>query len=115
MEYWKLGLPRRFQRSPFKAVMTMGDSRQIGTILVAVKEAYFRKWLSQIDLGKGSDIFIVNGNGEILSSNTDALKFKERYPGRIVEEIGKQKGQAFQWNRDGKTVLATFSAVKGTD
>lgn len=98
-----------------KAVMTLGESRQIGTILVAVKEAYFRNWLSQFDLGKGSDIFIVNGNGEILSSNTDALPFKERYPGPIVEEMGKQKGQVFQWHREGKTVLATFSPVKGTD
>lgn len=98
-----------------KAVMTKGDSKQIGTILVAVKEAYFRNWLSQIDLGKGSEIFIVNAEGDVLSGNKDALKFKERYPGPLIEEIGKQKKQAFQWNMGGKSYLAAFSPVKGTD
>ncbi|MBD0378540.1 methyl-accepting chemotaxis protein [Paenibacillus sedimenti] len=99
-----------------KAVMTKGDSKQIGTILVAVKEAYFRSWLSKIDLGKGSDIFIVNAEGNILSGNKDTLKFNERYPGTLIEEVGKQKTQAFQWERDdGKRYLAAFSQVKGTD
>jgi methyl-accepting chemotaxis protein len=98
-----------------KAVMTRGDSKQIGTILVAVKEAYFRNWLTQIDLGKGSEIFIVNAEGDILSGNKDTLKFKERYPGPLIEKFGKQKTQAFQWHRDGENYLAAFSPVKGTD
>ncbi|MBW5448240.1 HAMP domain-containing protein [Cohnella sp. CFH 77786] len=98
-----------------KAVMTMGDSKQIGTILVAVKESYFRKWLSQIDLGNGSDIFIVNAEGEILSGNVDNLKFKEPYPGPLLEEIGRQKTQFFDWRKDGKRYLAANSPIKGTD
>jgi len=89
-------------------------SQNIGYFILGVSESDFsRNIFSDVDIGKGSELFIINKDGIVMSSNSPALE-----PGRvyhnpqIVEDIfenEKNGKNAFQSSHDNEKYLTVFT------
>lgn len=95
------------------------SSEVLGHFLIAVNQDYFRNIYKNIDMGKGSDIFIMNTEGIVISSYNPKIKIGEPFQeGKLTEQIQKNsklKENTFFTKIDNGNKLIAYSKIEDAD
>lgn len=85
-----------------RQIRTGTSGKKLGTITVAVKETYLSNMYRTVNFGNDSGIFIVNGNGKVISSqDNERIAIGKQFPdASLTEKIQNAR----------KNNLSTFSA-----
>jgi two-component system sensor histidine kinase YesM len=67
-----------------RAIKSLYEGEYIGAVLIRTDEKFFSQIYQDIDMGRGGEIFILDGRGTVVSSRTAALPFKKPYPERSL-------------------------------
>ncbi|HBF38206.1 MAG TPA: two-component sensor histidine kinase [Firmicutes bacterium] len=62
-----------------KAIRSLYEGDYIGAVVIRIREDFFSDVYQDIDIGKGSEIFILDKQGVVVSSRTDEIPFKKPY------------------------------------
>ncbi len=73
-----------------RTIKELYEGTQLGSIIIRINEDLFSDVYRNIDLGEGTEIFIVNSEGIVVSTRNDTIAFNQIYP--EVELIQKIKG-----------------------
>lgn len=95
------------------------SSNVLGYFMIAVNQEYLRNIYRDIDMGQGSDIFIMNSKGIIMSSNNPEIIIGESFPeSRLFEQIqqyNRSNGSAFSMKIKDKDKLIACSKIENFD
>lgn len=91
----------------------------MGHLLIAVNQDYFRNIYKDIDIGKGSDIFIVDSNGTVVSSNNPQIIIGKPFSeSKLIERIqmdNRLKDSTFSLKIGKEDKLIAYSGIVGTN
>ncbi|MDF2963470.1 MAG: integral rane sensor signal transduction histidine kinase [Paenibacillus sp.] len=91
----------------------------IGYMIMRIDEKYIYKKFKEINLGAGSDIFIVNGKGTVVSSQNPQLKAAKPYPDQVlIEELKLNNvNETYSFNSmiSGKRNLIAYTYIPRAD
>ena len=73
-----------------RTIKELYEGTQLGSIIIRINENLFSDVYRNIDLGEGTEIFIVNSEGIVVSTRNDTIAFNQVYP--EAELIQKIKG-----------------------
>lgn len=95
------------------------SSNVLGYFMIAVNQEYLRSIYKGIDMGQGSDIFIMNSKGIIVSSNKPEIVIGDPFAdNRLFERIQQYDsdyGSVFSMKINGKDKLVAYSKIKNFD
>lgn len=93
--------------------------KPIGFFFLTVDEQSISDMYSNMDLGEGADIFVLDSKGTVVSSRTNKIKVNSIYEDKAlinnILEHKKIKSQTLNMDLAGKRSLITFSYVKSAD
>lgn len=102
-----------------RSINSLINDSPLATLMIAVDNAYFSATFADLDLGKGSSVFIVNSSGIVISSRrTDfpaGLPFRES---ELVAELARSRAadrKAFPITIDQGRHLAVYAPIGKTD
>lgn len=100
-----------------RAVKSLETGNQIGYILMRIDESVISSTFSDIDIGEGSQIFVLNSDNTVVSSAGDYADVAAEYHETgILNEINKATDdRSFKCKLGNNSYLATFSTVKQAD
>lgn len=102
-----------------RTIKARSASSKIGTLIFGLDEQYFSDWYKEIDIGKGSDMFIVDSAGIVVSSRNPSIPmnvaFNENSIINGIIENEKQGVQSFVGKIKGKENLIAFSHIDNTN
>jgi len=100
-----------------RAVKSLETGNQIGYILMRIDESVISSTFRDIDIGNGSQIFVLNSNNTVVSSAGDYADVAAEYHETgILNEINKATDdRSFKCKLGNNSYLATFSTVKQAD
>lgn len=103
----------------FRSINDINNGRHIGYIGIRTNERFISDIYRDVDIGSGSDIFVINSEGVIISSRnpqiTVAQKFKS---GMLIEDLNKNRYRgirAFRFINGKETSLVAYSPIENTD
>ena len=103
----------------FRSINDMNDGKFIGYIGIRTNERFISGIYRDIDIGSGSDIFIINSEGVIISSRNPqipvALKYKD---GNFIEELKKSRDKGdrtLKFGGGNGASLVAYSPIEDTD
>jgi len=67
-----------------RRIISVSNAKTIGYIICVMKSDYILKQYEGIDLGEDTDIFILDSNGLVISSNSDEFVAGLEFPTRIL-------------------------------
>lgn len=90
-----------------------GTNIEIGTIILTLDEKAFTKVYSNVDIGKGSKIFIIDSNSTVISGLSNNPAGRSEYAdGDFVNKLISYKDQStFSYDK----TLVAFTGIAGTD
>jgi two-component system sensor histidine kinase YesM len=95
------------------------SSNVLGYFMIAVNQEYLRSIYRDIDMGRGSDIFIMNSRGIVMSSNNPEIVIGRPFQdSRLFERIHRDDiadGRAFSLKIEGQDKLIAFSRIEKFD
>lgn len=101
-----------------RQVKGLNLSTSYGTLVISIKPEYLSSLYKPVDMGEGSNIFIVDNTGLIASSITSD-EINTPYKGTdILSELESSSDNAiksFTGSVDGKKQLVAFSSIKGSN
>lgn len=62
-----------------KAIKSLYEGEYIGAVVIRTKEKLFSAIYEGIDLGPGTDILMMDGDGLVVSSRSDTIPFNQKY------------------------------------
>lgn len=90
-----------------------------GTIIIRINEKYLLEKFQEVDLGEGTDIWIMSGEGKVISSRIPDIRAASTYPdAAFVQELTDYNANeqfAFQANFSGKQYLVAYSYIPRAD
>lgn len=94
-------------------------SEALGHLLIAVNQDYLRNIYKDIDIGKGSDIFIMDSNGTVVSSNNPQIIIGKPFPeSKLIKWIqldSSPKGSTFSLEIGKEDKLIAYSEIQDTN
>jgi two-component system sensor histidine kinase YesM len=83
-----------------RSFRSLRQGTPIGYMIVRLDEKYILQKFKDIDLGNGSEIFILDGKGKVISSRSPEIKTAKIYPDRsLIEELKQNKeDEIFSFN-----------------
>ncbi len=91
----------------------------IGSIIIRTNERYISFIYREIDIGEGSDIFVIDSSGAVVSSRNTGIPISEKYEDAAlvdkVLESSKNGSDVFNYNMGGKNYLVAFAPLKNAD
>lgn len=91
----------------------------IGYMIMRIDEKHILKKFKDISLGQGSDIFIINGKGTVISSQNPEMKAGKPYLDQsLMEELKKNKeddSYSFTSTVSGKRNLIAYNYIPSAD
>ncbi|TDF90596.1 sensor histidine kinase [Paenibacillus piri] len=91
----------------------------IGYMIMRIDEKHILKKFKDTNLGQGSDIFIINGNGTVITSqNPEIISAKPYRDHSLIEELKKNKeNDSFSFNStvSGKRNLIAYNYIPSAD
>jgi len=96
------------------------SGKKIGYIVIRANEAYISDIFRNIDIGEGSEIFVVDAKGVVVSSRSKDIKILEKYKQgeaikQFVDKTRKTKAGTVKFEGDNEYSLVTSSPIAGTD
>lgn len=92
---------------------------QLGSIVIRINENLFSDVYKNIDLGTGSELFIINSRGTVVSTRNRNIEFNEKYPeSELVNKITKnstESNESFEITIAGEKNLAAYSPIEEAD
>jgi two-component system sensor histidine kinase YesM len=73
-----------------KAIRSLYEGEYIGAVVIRIRENFFSDVYRGIDIGKGSEIFIIDNQGVVVSSRTDTIPFKKPYQEPTLIKVLKE-------------------------
>lgn len=71
-----------------RTIKELYEGTQLGSIIMRINEDLFSDVYRNIDLGEGTEIFIVNSEGVVVSTRNDNIAFNEKYPeAELMQQI----------------------------
>lgn len=91
----------------------------IGSLIIRTNERFFSNIYRNIDIGSGSDIFVMDNKGIVVSSRNPKIPVAEAYRDKkFIEEVKRHYNQGntvFDYNIDGNDCLVAFSHLEKAD
>jgi len=104
-----------------RAIKSLYQGDIIGAILIRTNERFFSDIYINIDIGDGAEIFVINSNGNIVSSRTNTIPINELYKEpalieniRFNEDKKSNENNTFNMNIDENRHLIAYSPIKNT-
>lgn len=97
-----------------KVVKSLSSDQKIGTLILFIREAAFADMYSEIDMGKGADIFVIDSKGIIISSR-DPKKIETGVPYKdtqLIQKILKSQAGVSNGNANSSTFDMTLGKAK---
>ena len=90
---------------------------RIGSILIAIDESAFSNIYNNVNIGEGTDIFIMNGNGKVVSSRNDMIKIGSNVEPGLVKKIKEtpNSDKVITQKITGKNYLVAFNYLSDYD
>lgn len=101
-----------------RQINDLKDSKKLGVLVLAVDPSALSKIYSGINLGEGSNIYILSSEGTIVSNKDKEAIGKKLADSRLIDEIKNLKIQSnstFTTNLEGRKSLISCSQIAGTD
>ncbi len=99
-----------------RAVKSLKNGNQIGYILMRIDEKQFLSVYGNVNIGAGTQMFILNSENRVISSAGDYAKFSMPYPEPgLLHQIKSSNQQSFNFKADNGSYLAAFSSIKQAD
>lgn len=106
-----------------RAVNSSISLRPLGMVSLTVNAGSFGEILRSVDLGEGTDLFLLDGKGTILAETGSAESANSgfgtpfRDPALVftMEQAKQNEQQSLPYMLDGARTLLTFAPVAGTD
>ena len=99
-----------------RGIRSLESGEIIGSIIIRINERYFSNIYKNADTGIGSDIFIMDGTGVVVSSiNPDITITKHYMEPKLIDTIKNLRirgGQAFNYFINGKRYLIAYSYIE---
>lgn len=99
-----------------RVIKSLYEGRNIGSLIIRTNERFFSNIYREIDIGRGTDIFVLNSEGEVVSTRTDQIPFNRYYKeSDLINKINKnvKQGQTtFNMKIDGERYLVAYSPLK---
>lgn len=96
-----------------RRIVSVSNAKTIGYIICVMKSDYILKQYEGIDLGEGTNIFILDSNGLVISSNSDEFVAGLEFPDKdFVKELtlkNEEKINAFPAYINNKRYLITYT------
>jgi len=104
-----------------RAIKSLYQGDIIGAILIRTNEQFFSDIYKDVDIGDGAEIFVINSNGNIVSSRTDTIPINEFYEEpALIENISynedkkSNENNTFNMSIAGDRHLIAYSPIKNT-
>jgi methyl-accepting chemotaxis protein len=91
------------------------DGNVLGQMYMFLKPETFSDALKDVNLGNGSDVFIINSKGVVVASQNTISAFGSPYRDNLLIKEIENERQGFSTDIDGKDYLVTFSEIQDTD
>ena len=95
------------------------SSNVLGYFMIAVNQEYLRSIYRDIDMGRGSDIFIMNSGGIVMSSNNPEIVIGRPFQdSRLFERMHRDDSadaKAFSLKIEGRDKLIAYSKIEKFD
>src|SRR5690554_333612 len=99
-----------------RAIRSLYEGENIGVIIIRLNESFFSDIYKDIDIGPGAEVFIIDGQGVVVSTRTETVPFKKEYKERsLVEQImeNEEKGNTvFNLDIDGIPHLVATAKIE---
>ncbi|QTL99180.1 HAMP domain-containing protein [Iocasia frigidifontis] len=100
-----------------RAIKSLYQGDIIGVIMIRTNESFFSKIYSNIDIGDGAEIFVMDSNGKVVSSRSPTIPINELYKSvGLVENIKVSEenleDNTFNMTIDGSRQLIAYSPIK---
>lgn len=102
-----------------RAIKSLSDGDIIGSLIMRINERYFANIYKNIDLGQGSDIFVIDKNGIVVSSKNKDISLGKFYKNKdLIGNINMHfdRGvRTFNIKLDNHMYLIAFTPIEKTD
>jgi len=102
-----------------RKIKELYEGTELGSIIIRVSEMLFSDVYRNIDLGDGTEIFIINSEGTVVSTRNNNISFNEKYfEPELIQKISSNSGNrnnTFEILINGKEHLASYSPIKDAD
>lgn len=71
-----------------RAIRSLYEGENIGVVIIRLNERFFSGLFRGIDIGPGAEVFIIDGQGVVVSTRSETIPFKKEYKERsLIEQI----------------------------
>jgi len=102
-----------------RAVLSLETREIIGTLIIRTNERYFSNIYRNIDMGTGTDIFVIDSDGIVVSSRNPMLPVAKLYknPNLIKELLARKESddRIFSISIDNNPHLVAFSYIQSAN
>lgn len=99
-----------------RTVKSLKNGDRIGYILMRIDEEEFLNVYNKVNIGTGTQMFILNSENKVISSAGDYAKFSMPYPEQgLLNQIKSSEQKSFNLKIGNETYMAAFSTIKQTD
>jgi Predicted signal transduction protein with a C-terminal ATPase domain len=99
-----------------KAIRSLYEGDYIGAVAIRIREGFFSDIYKDIDIGKGSEIFIIDAQGMVVSSRSEKIPFEKpfREPAliKLLQENERTGSNVFSIKIDKEPYLVAFAPVR---
>jgi len=99
-----------------RAVKSLTEGDIIGFMMIRTNERFFSNIYRNIDIGKGSDIFVLDSKGIVVSSRNPEISVTKEYKDKSllekIKESEKQGKKVFNFNIGDSRYLVAFAPIE---
>lgn len=103
----------------FRIINDMKNGKHIGYIGIRTNEQFISDIYRDVDIGGGSDIFVINSAGTIISSRSPGIAVAQTYQnGSLLKDFYQNLSQGtrtFRFKSEKEDSLAAYSPIENTD
>lgn len=99
-----------------RTVKSLKNGDRIGYIVMRIDEERFLDVYSKVNIGSGTQMFIVNSENKVISSAGDYAEFSMQYPEQgLIDKIKSSEQRSFNVKIGNESYIAAFSTIEQTD
>lgn len=103
-----------------KLIKSLTSNQDIGFIIIRINENYVLETFKNMNPGEGSDVFLLDDRGKVISSRNTQIQVTEEYEDKTlpntIERIEKESAKRlFTHKIDGEENLVVYSKLENVD
>ena len=103
----------------FRTINDINNGQHIGYIGIRTNEQFISDIYRDVDIGSGSDIFVINSAGTIISSRRSEITVAQSYKnGSFIKDFNQNRShgiRVFRFKSEKENTLAAYSPIVNTD